>query len=260
MLNILYEDPELLVVVKPSGVESQSARGFSQDMVCLIQRYLYTKLSTDWGKLSTDKGKSGKKPEIPYVGVIHRLDKPVSGIMVYAKTRKAAAALSNQVKEGLMNKVYYAVICGNIVDNVGNFVDYLRKEAKTNRSSVVDKSVEGAKRAELEYRVLGRREDELYRGEELSLAEIHLLTGRHHQIRVQFASRGLPLWGDNRYHPAFSQGTRRGNIALCGAKLSFAHPSSKKEMQFALIPQDGAFAWFREVFEKEKDKAESSYV
>ena len=243
MLNILYEDPELIVVVKPSGVESQSARGFSQDMVSLLQRYLYTKLSTDWGKLSTDKGKSGKKPGIPYVGVIHRLDQPVSGIMVYAKTQKAAAALSNQVKEGLMNKVYYAVICGNPVDNVGNFVDYLRKEGKTNLSSVVDKSVEGAKRAELEYRIIGYCQEE-----KVSLAEIHLLTGRHHQIRVQFASRGLPLWGDNRYHPEFSRGIRRGNIALCGAKLSFRHPLTKKEMHFTLVPQDGAFSWFRDVF------------
>lgn len=239
MLNVLYEDDELVVVVKPSGVESQSARGFSQDMVSLLQGHLYTKLSTDWGKLSTDKGKSGKKQGIPYVGVIHRLDKPVSGIMVYAKTKKAAAALSSQVKEGLMNKVYYAVICGKPVHNVGNFVDYLRKEGKTNLSAVVDKSAEGAKRAELAYRVMGYREEQ-----GLSLVEIHLLTGRHHQIRVQFSSRGLPLWGDNRYHPDFASGVRRGNIALCGAKLSFVHPVRREEMHFEIIPRDGMFGLF----------------
>ena len=139
MLNILYEDDEIIVVVKPSGIEAQSSRGFSQDMVSLIGKHLCTKLSTDWGKLSTDKGKQGKKERIPYVGVIHRLDKPVSGVMVYAKTKNAAAMLSNQVREGMMNKVYYAVICGKPVDNVGNFVDYLRKEGKINLSAVVDR-------------------------------------------------------------------------------------------------------------------------
>lgn len=241
MLNILYEDREILVVVKPAGVESQSSRGFSQDMVSLIQGYLYTKLSTDWGKLSTDRAKTGKKEAIPYVGVIHRLDKPVSGIMVYAKTRNAAAALSCQVKEGQMHKVYYAVICGKPVDNVGNFVDYLRKEGKTNLSVVVDKSAEGAKLAKLSYRLIAWHE-----ASNLSLVEVNLQTGRHHQIRVQFASRNLPLWGDNRYHPDFAQGGRRGSIALCGARLSFLHPVKKRRMDFSILPQDGKFAEFRQ--------------
>lgn len=241
MLNILYEDDEIIVVVKPSGIEAQSSRGFSQDMVSLIGKQLCTKLSTDWGKLSTDKGKQGKKERIPYVGVIHRLDKPVSGVMVYAKTKNAAAMLSNQVREGMMNKVYYAVICGKPVDNVGNFVDYLRKEGKMNLSAVVDKSAEGAKRAELRYRVLAHHEKE-----NLSLVEVNLLTGRHHQIRVQFASRGLPLWGDNRYHPDFARGSRRGNIALCGAKLSFVHPLQKRKMDFSIMPSEGRFAEFHD--------------
>ena len=195
MLNILYEDDEIIVVVKPSGIEAQSSRGFSQDMVSLIGKHLCTKLSTDWGKLSTDKGKQGKKERIPYVGVIHRLDKPVSGVMVYAKTKNA----------------------------------------------VVDKSAEGAKRAELRYRVLAHHEKE-----NLSLVEVNLLTGRHHQIRVQFASRGLPLWGDNRYHPDFARGSRRGNIALCGAKLSFVHPLQKRKMDFSIMPSEGRFAEFHD--------------
>lgn len=249
MLTILYEDKEIIVAVKPSGVESQSSRGFSQDMVSMLSRHLYTKLSTDWGKVSTNQCGMGKKDAVPYIGVIHRLDKPVSGVMVYAKTRKAAAVLSNQVKEGWMNKVYAAVICGKPVDNVGNFVDYLRKEGKSNCSVIVDKSAEGAKRAELEYQVLGSCmvEDVEGREEILSLVEVHLLTGRHHQIRVQFASRGMPLWGDNRYHPDFAQGRRRGSIALCGTKLSFMHPSRRETMTFSTCPQDGAFAWFKPI-------------
>ena len=145
--------------------------------------------------------------------------------------------------EGMMNKVYYAVICGKPVDNVGNFVDYLRKEGKINLSAVVDKSAEGAKRAELRYRVLAHHEKE-----NLSLVEVNLLTGRHHQIRVQFASRGLPLWGDNRYHPDFARGSRRGNIALCGAKLSFVHPLQKRKMDFSIMPSEGRFAEFHDEF------------
>ncbi|MDO5416783.1 MAG: RluA family pseudouridine synthase [Lachnospiraceae bacterium] len=256
-LNVLYEDKDLMVVEKPSGIESQSSRGFEPDMVSQIQNYIMcpktggnhkicTKLSTDWGKLSTKPVQNSGKPAPAYVGVIHRLDKPVSGVMVYAKTRKAAAALSNQVKEGQMDKIYNAVVCGKPVDNVGNFVDFLRKDGKNNVSEIVDKSEADSRRAELEYEVVKtiQREWEPGKTEEYSLVRIHLLTGRHHQIRVQFAGHGLPLWGDNRYNPDFASGKRRGSIALCAAKLSFTHPVSGKRMSFEMEAEGGAFAWF----------------
>lgn len=256
MLNIRYEDDEIIVVEKPSGVESQSSRGFEPDMVSLLQNYImghdgvdkhkiYTKLSTDWGKLSTKSGKNmvkkGETCRPPYVAVIHRLDKPVSGVMVYAKTQKAAACLSSQVKNSRMDKVYYAVVCGKPVDNVGNYVDYLRKNGKNNGSEIVDKSDPEGKRAELEYQVV---ESRLQEGKEVSLVRIHLLTGRHHQIRVQFAGHGTPLWGDNRYHPDFASGKCRGTIALCAAGLTFTHPSNGKRMTFEMKPEGGAFNWF----------------
>ena len=198
MLTIRYEDREIIVVEKPQGIEAQSSRSFEPDMVSLIQNHIAgregrdthkisTNLSTNWGKHSTKPVQ--KQP--PYVAVIHRLDRPVAGIMVYAKTKKAAAALSSQVKEGKMEKTYYAVICGKPVDFVGNYVDYLRKNGKTNRTEIVDKEAEGGKRAELAYQVV----ETITREQELSLVRIRLLTGRHHQIRVQFAGRGMPLWG-----------------------------------------------------------------
>ena len=200
MLNILYEDEAVLVVWKPVGMESQSGRGFDADMVSEIKRYLSTKKAVDNHNLST-------KPVEPYVGVIHRLDKPVSGVMVYAKTKNAAASLSKQVAEGKMHKKYLAVLCGKPVDNVEKYVDYLLKDEKENTSRIVDMGIKGGKRAELICRALETKPVEPYG--ELTLAEIELLTGRHHQIRVQMSGHGLPLWGDNRYNPAFQKETRQ---------------------------------------------------
>ncbi len=197
MLNILYEDEAILVVWKPVGMESQSGRGFDADMVSELRRYLSTKKPVDNHNLST-------KAVEPYVGVIHRLDKPVSGVMVYAKTKNAAAVLSKQVAEGKMHKKYLAVLCGKPVDNVEKYVDYLLKDEKENTSRIVDMGIKGGKLAELICRALETKEVEPYGA--LTLAEIELLTGRHHQIRVQMSGHGLPLWGDNRYNPAFQKG------------------------------------------------------
>ena len=228
MLTINYEDKDIIVVVKPVGMESQSSRGFSADMVSEIKKHIH--------RTSTIKGE-------PYVGVIHRLDKPVSGLMVYAKTKQAAAILSDAVQKGMLKKQYLAVICGKTVDNVGNYVDYLLKLDGENLSKIVDKGITGGKLAKLDYRVLQTRED----GDEtLSLVEIDLLTGRHHQIRVQFAGHGTPLWGDNRYNPQFA-GNGRANIGLAAWKLSFAHPLTGKKLHFEMIPQAGIFRDFQDI-------------
>lgn len=226
MLEVLYEDKEVIVVKKPVGMESQSSSSFAPDMVSQIKKHIHSQYP-----------QSGE----PYVGVIHRLDKPVGGVMVYARTKRAAAALSEQVRSRKMRKVYKAVVCGRIVDNVDNFVDYLLKDKGKNVSKVVEKGTIGAKRAELRYWVADRIEEP----EPLSLVEVELSTGRHHQIRVQFAGHGLPLWGDNRYNPEFAGGKRPGeSLALWAWKLTFVHPSTGKAMTFETEPEGSVFGRF----------------
>lgn len=225
MLEILFEDAHLIVVWKPGGLESQSSRGIGADMVSEIRRHIHN--------LSTDRG-------MPYVGVVHRLDKPVSGVMVYAKEKKSAGALSRQISDRTMDKRYLAVLCGKVDKNVDKYVDYLLKDEKTNLSRIVDMGTTGAKRAELEYRVLKHLETEDYG--DVTLAEISLMTGRHHQIRVQMAGHGVPLLGDRKYNPAFArEGRRPENIALSAYRLAFVHPVSGKNMEFCRNPDDGFF-------------------
>lgn len=244
MLNILYEDNDIIVVVKPAGIESQSAKRFAPDMISEIRKHLII------NKLST----TGKEP---YVAVIHRLDKPVSGVMVYAKTKNAAAKLSEQVQNHKMEKIYTAVVCGKPVNTVDNFVDYLKKSVDGNYSQVVDKGINDAKRAELSFET--KKTIETEEGI-LSLVRIWLMTGRHHQIRVQFASHGLPLYGDGKYNPYFGaivpekQRIEMENIrksapallALCSVSLTFTHPITGKRMEFSIEPSGGAFEKFCE--------------
>ena len=155
--------------------------------------------------------------------------------------KETAKALSRLISEGKTEKYYFAVVCGKPVEKEGTFVDYLRKDPKKNESAVVDKTAPGAREARLSYQVLESRRID---GEDLSLVGIRLETGRHHQIRVQFSSHGLPLWGDNRYHPDFQNGKRRGSIALCAAGLAFVHPITGKRMEFSINPRGAAFSWF----------------
>ena len=255
MLKILYEDPHLIVAEKPSGVESQSSGGFQPDMVSMIQNHIAaqanqtsgkicTDLSTNWGKLSTKQVEKKGKTGAPYVGVIHRLDRPVSGVMVYAKTQKAAAFLSRQVQEGKMKKIYRAVVCGKPVDNSGTYVDFLLKDQKINCSRIVDKSTDGGKLARMNYHVVDSIEVKDEKAGEglqvLTLVEIELLTGRHHQIRVQMAGHGTPLYGDRKYGKSPSAGP----LALCAVRLKFVHPLTGKEMSFSMKEKGGAFELF----------------
>lgn len=217
-LNILFEDEYIIVCHKNAGIAVETARIGEADMVSQLRNY----------RKDTMKN--------PYLGVVHRLDQPVEGVIVFAKSPVAAAKLSNQVSKNGMKKYYLAVICGQCKRKEGNLVDYLLKNGKTNTSSVVDKSVASAKRSELNYRILETVND-------LSLAKIELLTGRHHQIRVQMANANMPLWGDVKYNKGFH--SQRGvRIALCAYKLSFQHPKTNKVMTFQIEPTNEMFKRF----------------
>ena len=204
-MNIQYEDKELLVVYKPAGLATQSARVTSPDLVSSVTRHL--------------KGAP--------VYVVHRLDQPVRGVMVFAKTKEAAADLSRQVQTKMADKFYYAVTDGVPEQKKGTLEDYLLRDGKTNTSKVVSKSTEGAKSARLDYEVTAQNKTN-------AILRIRLDTGRHHQIRVQLANAGIPIVGDTKYNFKETM-TRSGNgLLLCSYKIGFKHPKTHKKMEFEI--------------------------
>lgn len=232
--NIIFEDEHMIVVYKPAGIATQTARVGQQDMVSELKNYL------------------AKKPEYqgngePYLGVVHRLDQPVSGILVFAKNQKAAAGLSAQVSSKRMGKYYYAVIYGIPVKDEDRLEDYLFKDGGTNRSLVVDKDFPQAKKAILLYKKI-RTMIILEEEQEVSLMEIQLLTGRHHQIRAQLSHSGMPLLGDSKYGSEKSKLLSREigcrDVALGAYKLILQHPITKKEMVFERQPEEKIFLPF----------------
>ena len=215
-LNILFEDDHVLVVKKDAGIPVQAGKMRMMDLQGLIKNELYRR---------------NRKGGEPYLGLIHRLDQPVEGVMVFAKTPFAAGALSEQVTDGRMKKYYLALLCGKPAEDSGKLVDYLVKDGRTNTSSVVKSQEKDAKRAELNYQVLKRYED-------TTLVEVELITGRHHQIRVQMANAGWPLYGDTKYNPKFQDVAEHVQTALCAYKLSYVHPKTKKVMEFCIEPDN----------------------
>lgn len=203
-LEILYEDNHIIVVVKPFNILSQSDDTKDIDMLTLIKSYLKEKYN---------------KPGNVYLGLIHRLDRPTGGIMVFAKTSKAASRLSEQIRLNLFTKKYLAIVSGYFDEKTGVFEDYILK--KEDNSSIISKD---GKYAKLEYEVLKEKND-------LSLVSILLHTGRHHQIRVQFASRNHPLYGDQRYGKSSKK-----QLALFAYYLSFNHPVTKEKLEFIKYP------------------------
>ena len=203
-LEILYEDNHIIVVVKPFNILSQSDDTKDIDMLTLIKSYLKEKYN---------------KPGNVYLGLIHRLDRPTGGIMVFAKTSKAASRLSEQIRLNLFTKKYLAIVNGYFDEKVGVFEDYILK--KEDNSSVISNL---GKYAKLEYEVLKEKSN-------LSLVNIILHTGRHHQIRVQFASRNHPLYGDQRYGKSSKK-----QLALFAYYLSFSHPVTKEKLEFIKYP------------------------
>ncbi len=208
---ILHEDNSILVVVKPQNIPSQGDASGDLDLLSLLKQYIKEKYN-----------KSGNA----YLGLVHRLDRPTGGVMVFARNSKAAERLSKQIAEGEMTKQYLTTVVGCPKERKGTLVNYLKKNALTNNVYVATMGDTGAKRAELSYELLERRDN-------LSLVRVQLGTGRSHQIRVQFSAIGCPVFGDMRYGGDVVKGC---NLALWAYRLELDHPITKEHMVFVAYP------------------------
>lgn len=215
-LEVVYEDNHIIVINKPCNILSQADNTKDVDLLTIIKEYLKVKY---------------QKPGNVYLGLVHRLDRVVGGLMVFAKTSKAAARLSESIKNHSFKKEYLAVVHGQTKQSE-ELTDYLEKQS--DYCSIVTDSKHGSL-AKLSYQLL-----EYHKDTDLSLLNISLETGRHHQIRVQLSSRGYPIYGDNRYGKG-----EKEPIALFAYKLSFKHPVKDEIMNFELIPQNTAFKFFK---------------
>ena len=217
-LQIVFEDNHILVVVKPVDVPCQADESGDIDMLTLLKQYLVEKYN---------------KPGDAYLGLVHRLDRPTGGVMVFAKTSKAAARLSEAIKNGEVDKKYFAILEGAPRYKADKLTCYLKKFPDTNTVKVVPALIEGAKYAELDYKVLATKTVE-GKGE-FSLVSVNLVTGRGHQIRVQMQNMGNPIVGDKRYGSG-----KYPNAPLClwATELRFAHPVGGQELVFRVYPPE----------------------
>lgn len=221
--EILYEDDNLIVCYKPAGVATQTKRLGQQDMESILKNYV------------ADKLRKQNKNAQPYIGVVHRLDQPVEGVMVYAKNPKAAAALSKQVRERSIGKNYYALVQlpedKTFVETTGlpqegTKEDYMVFDRRTNISKLVPKGMKDAKKAVLDYKVIAEEQGR-------ALLDITLHTGRHHQIRLQLAGMGTPITGDKKYGKS-----EAAQLGLCSYRIAFANPADGKENVYQIKPKN----------------------
>lgn len=223
-MQILHKDPAIIVCVKPQGMPVQNDK--SRDLSLL--NYLKNEIA-----------RKEKRTTEPELYVVHRLDRPVGGVMVFARTKEAAADLSKQMQDGSFDKFYQVILTGFLNEPEGEFTDYLLKDSKNNTSKVVPAGTKDAKKAILEYEVLDMLETD--QGD-YTYALIHLVTGRHHQIRVQCAARKAGIWGDTKYNPKFQNAKKKYHqIGLYSTRISFIHPTTGKEVVYKTEPEGPAF-------------------
>ena len=217
-LIILHEDNHIIVALKPQNVPSCEDESKDKDMLTILKEYIKEKYD---------------KPGNVYLGLVHRLDRPTGGVMVFAKSSKAASRLSEQLKDGDFEKRYFAVLCGTPKEEKATLTHYMKKNAVNNMVYVCPATVAGAKFAELEYNLLEKNDT-------LSLVDVRLHTCRSHQIRVQMNAIGTPIYGDMRYG---GEKAKKGNLALWAYYLSFTHPVSKERMVFRVQPPKDLMPW-----------------
>ncbi len=217
-LTVLYEDNQVVVVIKPQNVPCVADASGDEDMLSRVKAYIKEKYN---------------KPGEVFIGLVHRLDRPTGGIMVFARNSKSAKRLSEQFKTHEVEKIYYAVTNGVVKIKRQTLINYVKKDEKENIVKIVPMSEQGAKKAELVYNVL--EDDGKY-----SLLEVKILTGRSHQIRLQLANIGFSLFGDVKYGKAKG---RTGNLGLWAGKLSFTHPTTKEKMTFIAYPDETKEPW-----------------
>ncbi len=234
-INVIYEDNHLLAVEKPVNIPVQKDISNDMDLLSLLKQYVKEKYN---------------KPGNVFLGLVHRLDRPVGGAMVFARTSKAASRLSEQIRTRKMQKTYLAVVVGIPSVNQGTYVNYLLKDKGKNLVKVVPQAVSGSKKAILHYTVIESNAD-------VSLVKIRLETGRPHQIRVQFSHDGHPLLGDKKYG-GFKMNNGYGEMALWSHQLVFKHPVRDEMMSVTSMPPEGypwnLFSWMsgKQVLEGEK--------
>lgn len=225
-LVVLYEDNHVIVVLKPQNVPCCGDESKDKDLLTIVKEYIKVKEN---------------KPGNVYVGLVHRLDRVTGGVMVFAKSSKAASRLSEQMREGDFEKKYMAVLVKAPEQPTAVLRHYVKKNPVNNMVYVCGQTVEGAKFCELEYRILQTAKG-------LALAKVILHTGRTHQIRVQTAAIGCPVFGDMRYG---GEKAVKGNLALWATSLSFTHPVSKERLVFKVEPPVDKAPW--NIFEISKE-------
>ena len=229
-IHILYEDEDIIVCIKPAGILSQGDKEGNKDLVRELKKHLV---------ISARKNKQNIGKE-PYIAVVHRLDRNVRGIMVYAKTKRAASGLSKQIAENKLSKRYIAVVsfaqgrCTPELDVEKKRIDYILPDKVNNVSAVVEKECKGAERAELNYKVIKTAGNK-------ALVQIDLITGRHHQIRLQLSQIFNGIVGDTKYNKDFKLTDGWKELALEAVELSFAHPVSGERLSFAIQPKGKEF-------------------
>lgn len=213
----IYKDHDIIVCRKPAGLAVQTKKPGQMDLYSLLMN---------------EEAREKEKGQMPYIGIVHRLDQPVEGVMVFARTPEAAASLNRQMQKDGFGKYYYAVVKGKMPAKTGVLQDTLQRDGRTNLSRVVPKGTVGGKLAELSYETVAQEQ-------EYTLLRICLKTGRHHQIRVQLSHAGCPILGDRKYGTVEPG---EPSLALCSYRLQFAHPIQDTPMDFTIQPEGDGFA------------------